>query len=464
MKKILSIFLTFATLLGTANAAVKSVVFDFGGVLAQPDQKILVDYLAESLGESPETIQQLEVKELQWIRVNDEEWAFWQKYAASKGKTLPNGWRQEYQAVKLGSVRELEGMGGVLEDLRKEGYHLEMLSNFPAWMEPLIDNLGYRDRFDHLYLSYQTQVEKPSAEAYVNLLDDLSLQADEILFIDDQIANVEAAKKLGIDAIHFTSVEQLKKELAAKKGLALFYWDARPLLGFSNFGDALSAALIERMIRKEVAIAQASSQGKLLGMGSILNYAKEGDIVWGTGVNGKSTSYRFSNLDVRAVRGPLTRDFLLKRGIACPEVYGDPTLLLPIFFPEFQKNPRPENEYIVIPHFSDEKLFEHLPNMVSVKEPWEIVVRKILNSQFVVSSALSGVIVAEAFGIPARLLQVENKANTEDLFKYKDYYFGTGRIEFQYASSIEEALEMGGEPLPICDLEKLIQAFPFEKF
>lgn len=456
--------MTCASLFGAADAAVKSVVFDFGGVLAQPDKETLIVYLAKSLEESPEEIRQIELKELQWIRVNDKEWAFWQKYAASRGKTLSNDWRQEYQAVKLGSVRELDGMGEVLADLRKEGCHLEMLSNFPDWMEPLIDDLGYRDSFDHLYLSYQTQIEKPSAEAYVNLLDDLSLRADEILFIDDQIANVEAARKLGIDAIHFTSVEELKNELAARKPLALFYWDARPLLGFSNFGDALSAALVERMIGKEIPIAEASSRGKLLGMGSILNYAEEGDIVWGTGVNGKSTSYRFENLDVRAVRGPLTRDFLLKRGIACPEVYGDPTLLLPIFFPEFQKNLSPENEYIVIPHYSDEKLFAHLPNMVSVKEPWETVVRKILNSRFIVSSALSGVIVAEAFGIPARLLQVENKANTEDLFKYKDYYFGTGRTEFQYASSIEEALEMGGEPLPICDLKKLIQAFPFERF
>jgi pyruvyltransferase len=249
---------------------------------------------------------------------------------------------------------------------------------------------------------------------------------------------------------------------------ALFYWDARSQLGFANFGDALSEALVGRMLGKQIQVAGQpfNGQKKLLGMGSIMSFAQDGDVIWGTGVNGKSPekAYQFNHLDVRAVRGPLTRDFLLKRGISCPEIYGDPTLLLPIFFPEFQKPTVPENDYVIIPHFSDEHLFDGIPNMISVKEPWNVVVEKILNSKFVIASALSGIIVAEAFRIPAKLLQIENKSNTEDLFKYKDYYYGTNRCSFSYARSIEQALEMGGEPLPICDLEKLAQAFPYELF
>lgn len=253
-----------------------------------------------------------------------------------------------------------------------------------------------------------------------------------------------------------------------KAELPLYFWDARPSQGFANFGDALSEALVERMIGHKVQIVEKpySSEKKLLGMGSILSYALDNDVIWGTGVNGKTplSSYRFTNLDVRAVRGPLTRKFLLERGIFCPEVYGDPTLLLPRCFPEFKKNPNPAKEYIVIPHFSDEYLFIAEPNMVSVKNNWEYVVTKILDSKFVISSALSGVIVAESFGIPARLLIVENANSTENLTKYEDYYFGTNRPNFKYATTIEEALKIGGETLPECDLEKLYQAFPFELF
>lgn len=254
----------------------------------------------------------------------------------------------------------------------------------------------------------------------------------------------------------------------SSRALPLYYWDARPQHGFSNFGDALSAALVERMIGRNIQIVNDpfDCPKKLLGMGSIMNYAQDGDIIWGTGVNGKAPahSYRFTTLDVRAVRGPLSRNFLLAKGIDCPEIYGDPTLLLPLYFPEFKKSETPTHEYIIIPHFSDEYLFVGMSNMVSAKEPWYIVIQKILNSKFVISSALSGVIVAEAFGIPARLLQIQNKMNTEDLFKYTDYYHGTHRFNFKYATSIEEALQMGGEALPICDLQKLKDAFPFEYF
>lgn len=150
--------------------------------------------------------------------------------------------------------------------------------------------------------------------------------------------------------------------------------------------------------------------------------------------------------------------------LECPEVYGDPTLLLPKLFPEFQKPSSPSIDYIVIPHFSDEELFRHLPNMVSVKEDWRVVVSKILDSKFVISSALSGVIVAEAFGIPARLIISPNEHNTETIFKYSDYYYGTNRFNYHFATSVEEALEMGGEPMPECDLERLLEAFPYDLF
>lgn len=247
------------------------------------------------------------------------------------------------------------------------------------------------------------------------------------------------------------------------EGLPLYYWQTSR---FVNFGDYLSLKLVERIVGGQVKVCQSKDPvQKFLAIGSVLRCANTDDVLWGTGMNGKVIEieeYKFTSLDIRAIRGPMTRDFIRHTiGIECPEIYGDPALLLPYFFPEFKKNPNPEHEYVIVPHYSEIALFpkKDYPNVVYPTEDWRDVIRKILNSKFVIASSLHGIVVAEAFGIPARCLKVTEH---EPLFKYQDYYFGTNRLNFQYATSIAEALELGGEPPFECDLQKLYESFPFD--
>lgn len=51
-------------------------------------------------------------------------------------------------------------------------------------------------------------------------------------------------------------------------------------------------------------------------------------------------------------------------------------------------------------------------------------------------------------------------SDAELIFKYADYYYRTNRYNFSYATTVDEALRMGGESLPECDLDKLLQSFP----
>ena len=61
-----------------------------------------------------------------------------------------------------------------------------------------------------------------------------------------------------------------------------------------------------------------------------------------------------------------------------------------------------------------------------------------------ISSALSGIMVAEAFGIPARLIIAPRENSTETIFKYADYYYGINRFKYRFATSIEEAFTRMG--------------------
>lgn len=253
--------------------------------------------------------------------------------------------------------------------------------------------------------------------------------------------------------------------LAENQGLPLYYWQQK---AFVNFGDYISLKLVERIVDAPVEVFYRypnNKKKKLLAIGSILSFAVDNDVIWGSGINGKllrKDQYTFGTLDVRSVRGPLTKQFLMDNfGIEAPEVYGDPALLFPYFFPEFQKKENPSYDYIVIPHYTELKLFpkEGNPHIVYPTDPWDEVIERILDSRFVIASSLHGLIIAEAYGIPARLLKV---TDNEPMFKYQDYYEGTNRQNFQFAVSVEEALMMGGEPPFECDLEKLYEAFPIE--
>jgi pyruvyltransferase len=239
---------------------------------------------------------------------------------------------------------------------------------------------------------------------------------------------------------------------------SLFWW--QPSHGI-NFGDYLSKVIVERMAggRLPAQPAPLSADRRLLfAVGSIIHFARDGDIVWGAGFREPPLDEprRYRSLDVRAVRGPLSRDYLLRMGITCPAVYGDPALLLPRLCPELP----PEDaraDYIVIPNCGEADYFRNYRRVVLPTQPWAEVVRAIRRSRLVVSSSLHGLVVAEAFGVPARLLKM---TWIEPLLKYEDYYAATGRERFMYATSVGEALEMGAERPGVIDLQPLVDSFP----
>lgn len=239
----------------------------------------------------------------------------------------------------------------------------------------------------------------------------------------------------------------------------MFWWS---LGSKTNFGDHLSKIIVEKIVGRPVQLCPLKSPNKtLFAAGSILHYARNGDTVWGSGFRENPMGEnRFQKIDVRAVRGPRTRAYLLEKGIPCPEVYGDPAILMGTLFPEFRKEKK-IYDYIIIPNIAEIKAFEGYKNVVIPTLPWEEIVQKINQSRFVIASSLHGIIVAESYGVPARLLKM---TWLEPLLKYQDYYESTGRPAFTFAKSVQEALQMGPEKPGYIDTKPLLDAFPWDYF
>ena len=225
-----------------------------------------------------------------------------------------------------------------------------------------------------------------------------------------------------------------------------------------NVGDYLSPVVVGWMKQERGIVSDTSRDGKtrhLVAIGSILDMSYQDAVVWGSGLQeDKQYWWRaLRKLDIRCVRGPETRRVLQDNGYDCPEIYGDPAVLLPLFYqPEKQEK---EFDYRVIHHHS---MSNPDPSALDpVTDDWKGFIDALVKSRRIISSSLHGVILAEAYGVPAVLL-----ANNPGMFKYRDYYYSTGRYSFPVAKSVEEALSI--EPAQLPDLrplqKNLLNSFP----
>ncbi|MCP9198324.1 polysaccharide pyruvyl transferase family protein [Gramella sp. GC03-9] len=192
-----------------------------------------------------------------------------------------------------------------------------------------------------------------------------------------------------------------------------------------NYGDLMSKYLTEKICRKKVIWFDPKVNGyqnHFMVIGSILNFSRKDSIVWGSGIINRSHLIKKS--DFRAVRGPLTRKRLLDHDYDCPEIYGDPAILLPEYY-----NPDIEKKYKlgVVPHFTEfsflsKKLQKdqniNLINLLT--HDIEKVTKEILKCDYIISSSLHGLIVAHAYEIPAIWVKFSDHLYGDDI-KFYDY-------------------------------------------
>ncbi|MET4061388.1 putative hydrolase of the HAD superfamily [Arthrobacter sp. UYP6] len=104
----------------------------------------------------------------------------------------------------------------VLETLAGEGAQLALLSNMPAGMsERYLDGSPWSGYFAKMFFSGKLGVAKPDRRIFAHVLADLRAAPRDVVFIDDNEPNIDAARALGIRSIHFTPETDLWRELAA---------------------------------------------------------------------------------------------------------------------------------------------------------------------------------------------------------------------------------------------------------
>jgi len=194
---------------------IKAVIFDWGGVLMRW-RRYFEDFT-----------------EKKGIDLDEFEKAFW-KYAADPelGKisvdefhkrSLKELGREElWQEMRAGVPQEFEPIKETMELIEeiKNNFRLGILSNTQAdilheWLDLYLPD----ESFEVVIDSSIEKVRKPDKEIYELAYQRLKLKPEECLFVDDLVENIEAAKKVGMEGVHFEEVGKGIKEIKEKLGL-----------------------------------------------------------------------------------------------------------------------------------------------------------------------------------------------------------------------------------------------------
>ncbi len=192
---------------------IKAIIFDWGGVLIDDPIPGLILYCSKYLNVSEGEFKGV----LRRFRPDFErgmisEDVFWERACSELGVPKPNIeslWGDAFRSV----YSEKRGVFSLACSLKENGYRVGFLSNTEVPPMNYFYEKGYRF-FDATIFSCVVGVKKPEWGIYEITLNRLGVHPKEAIFIDDKEENIRGAEEVGINAILFKSLEQLKKELS----------------------------------------------------------------------------------------------------------------------------------------------------------------------------------------------------------------------------------------------------------
>lgn len=186
-----------------------------GGVLVRTEFPEVRQRLEKRSGFPPGTLDHAiwagEAWELAQVgRISYEE--YWRRVGAILGFSTPEEiaeFRREY----FSGDRLDEELVSLIRELRPH-YKIGLLSNAPDKLDNWLDEEWHiKDLFDAIVYSAQVGMAKPDRSMFQLILEQLDIAPSEALFVDDFPRNIDAARALGMHAIHFTSTKALKGAL-----------------------------------------------------------------------------------------------------------------------------------------------------------------------------------------------------------------------------------------------------------
>lgn len=199
---------------------IKNIVFDMGNVVLAFNPYLFVERLN--------------------ISADDKELLIEKIYRSKEWTYLDNGSRTEAEVIEILKDRiperlhfeldylvahwdepivEIEGMYELIGELKKKGYGIYLLSNASSRQHIYWKGVRAAELFQDTLISADVRLVKPDHRIYRLMLDKFSINPAETVFIDDSIANINAAVEMGIAGFHFMGDTAELREYFVKQNI-----------------------------------------------------------------------------------------------------------------------------------------------------------------------------------------------------------------------------------------------------
>jgi 2-haloacid dehalogenase len=197
------------------NSSIKAIIFDYGNVLLKWEPRNIYRRFFPNDTEGMERFLK-EINFAEWNLLQDKGRPFVEGVAILSGQfphyshliqAFHDHWLESVEGPIAGTI-------SILKRLKQAGHPLFGLTNWSAETFPSVrKRYDFFDLFDDMVVSGEVGHVKPGPEIFQILLDKIARPAQECLFIDDALSNIQQAQRMGFTVVHFQSPEQLETSL-----------------------------------------------------------------------------------------------------------------------------------------------------------------------------------------------------------------------------------------------------------
>lgn len=190
----------------------KTVFFDWGGVIADDPGDDFLTKLLKRVGASSEQIQeifQLYMKRFMCGEISEAE--YWSELRSNYGFNIHESISEEFK--KWSGLVANQQVLALVDEANEKGWQTAILSNVIEPTYRVLKEAGLYDKFDVVIASCKEGLAKPDIKIYQLALERLNASPDESVFIDDKQSNLDPAQRMGFKVILAENPEQIIRDI-----------------------------------------------------------------------------------------------------------------------------------------------------------------------------------------------------------------------------------------------------------